>query len=176
MRIIQSIFTKARKHTVVCQGDSLTDFDGNGSPEWVRWTESLRLKLEAAGARVDVCNIGQSGAKTDDLGKGMLLRFTPFLRGVPDIGILWGGTNDNRGISSLTVSGTTATAVSTSHGFYETALVSITGAAPSGFNVANAPIHVVDANTFTFAVPTGLSSPASGTIYAWPIPRSACGP
>ena len=161
MRRIQTTSSKGRRHTIVCQGDSLTDPTANMGPEWTRWTEVLRQKLEGAGASVVCCNIGQSGAKTDDLGKNMLLRFTPFLRGTPDIGIIWGGTNDVRTISGITRSGTTATATSNGHAFANTALMDVFGANQADYNVSAAQIANVQTNTFDFTVANSPTTPAT---------------
>lgn len=159
---------------IVCQGDSLTDPAGL-VPAFARWTEGLQKRLEAAGASVVVRNIAQSGARTDDggttggSGKQMLYRFMPFgpdaLRPIkPDIAILWGGTNDWRSVSSLTSSGTTATATVTGHGWSTGMLADVLGATPSGYNVEGVSLTSTNANTLTFPVASGLSSPATGTI------------
>lgn len=164
----------APRKNIVCQGDSLTDPAGL-VPASVRWTESLQLRLEAAGASVAVRNIGQSGARTDDggttggTGKQMLYRFMPFgLDGlhpvIPDVAILWGGTNDWRSISSLTSSGSTATATVSAHAWSTGMLADVLGATPSGYNVEGVSITNGGASTITFTVPAGMASPATGTI------------
>ena len=153
------------KHVIICQGDSLTDPTANMGPEYLRWTELLAAKLLKRGARnLSVCDLAQSGAKTDDLGKGMLKRFSPFLRGIPDIAILWGGTNDIRSISTLSQSGGLATATSNGHGYYDTSIVDIFGADQAGYNLNGVQIHVTDSNHFTFTVNAGTVSPATGAI------------
>jgi hypothetical protein len=68
-------------------------------------------------------------------------------------------------LTSLTQTGGTATATKVAHGFTAGQTVTIAGATPSGYNVT-AVIAVPTADTFTFAVSSGLSSPATGTITA----------
>ena len=76
-------------------------------------------------------------------------------------------------VSSLTCSGTVATAtVAGTAGLAVGQTVTISGATPSGYNVA-APILSVTPTTFTYAVAAGLASPATGTLAAalslyWP--------
>ncbi len=70
-----------------------------------------------------------------------------------------------RSVSTLTQTAGLATAVSTAHGFSTGDIVKISGATPAGYNVA-ASVTVVNANTFTFAVDSALSSSATGTIMA----------
>lgn len=62
-------------------------------------------------------------------------------------------------ITSLTSSGTTATATCTGHGYSSSNTVLIYGATPQGYN-GLVTITVVDANTFTYTVASGLTSPA----------------
>lgn len=70
-----------------------------------------------------------------------------------------------RTVTSLTRSGTTATAVTSSaHDFVTGDYVEILGATPDGYNVNNAVITVVDSTTFTFDVSDSLTTPATGTI------------
>lgn len=66
-----------------------------------------------------------------------------------------------RSVSSLTQTAGLALVSSTSHGFRTGDIVKIAGATPAGYNLA-AQVTVIDANRFTYAVSTSLSSPATG--------------
>jgi len=66
-------------------------------------------------------------------------------------------------VSSLTRSGTTATASCTAHGLVTGRRVRIEGATPDGWNT-EFDVTVTDANNFTFTVPNTLTTPATGTI------------
>lgn len=68
-------------------------------------------------------------------------------------------------VSSLTRSGTTATATVTAHGYSTGFVIIMAGASPEGYN-GQVTVTVVDANTFTYAVPSTLTTPATGTITA----------
>jgi len=69
-------------------------------------------------------------------------------------------------VTSLTLTGTTVTAVAASHGFDGTEQITITGANPSAYN-GTFPIAVIDANTFTYQLAgTEALAPATGTIKA----------
>ena len=70
-----------------------------------------------------------------------------------------------RSISSLTRSGSTATAVSTAHGFINGQQATIAGAAQAEYNGLFF-ITVVDANTFTYTVTGTPATPATGTVKA----------
>lgn len=75
-------------------------------------------------------------------------------------------TTNTSTISSLTRSGTTATADTVSaHNLATGMTVTIAGATPSGYNGA-VVITVVDADTFTYTVSSSLSTPPTGTITA----------
>lgn len=70
---------------------------------------------------------------------------------------------------SLTRSGTTATATtSTSHGLSTGNTVIITGATPVGYN-GSVVVTVTGATTFTYTVASGLSTPATGRVFALAI-------
>lgn len=56
-----------------------------------------------------------------------------------------------KAITSLTGSGFTATAVVPAHGYTGSPSVTISGAVEAMFNVTNAPITIVDANSFTYS-------------------------
>lgn len=72
-------------------------------------------------------------------------------------------------LTALTASGTTATATTTTpHGYLNGEEILITGANETGYNGIKT-ITVTGALTFTYTVSAGLSSPATGTIYANPI-------
>lgn len=74
-----------------------------------------------------------------------------------------------RALTSLTSSGTTATATTTlPHGFIHGDSILITGVAEAGYNGVQT-IAVTGALTFTYTVATGLTTPATGTIVADPV-------
>lgn len=69
-------------------------------------------------------------------------------------------------ISSLTRSGSTATATTVkAHGYATKDYVTIAGAVPAGFN-GKVQVTVTGTTTFTYAVSSGLSTPATGQITA----------
>jgi hypothetical protein len=70
-----------------------------------------------------------------------------------------------RSVSTLSRSAGLATAVSTAHGFKTGDIVKIAGAVPAGYNLA-ASVTVIDANSFTYAVDSALSTPAAGSVKA----------
>jgi Tfp pilus tip-associated adhesin PilY1 len=78
-------------------------------------------------------------------------------------------------IVSATATAATLTATATTsaaHGFSNGAHISITGATPSGYNSTDVVITTAGPGTTTFTYPlttAGLTSPASGTITAWPL-------
>ncbi len=74
-----------------------------------------------------------------------------------------------RSLTSLTSSGTTASAATTDpHNYLNGEEILITGAAEAGYNGVKT-ITVTGARAFTYAVSAGLSTPATGTIVADPI-------
>ena len=139
----------------------------------------LAGKLRALGCSVLGRNFGKDGSKTGVMSPGMLYRLPEWSGvspaglgdlagyGSPDIGIILAGTNDLRGISVLSSTGTTATATSTGHAYVTGDTITVFGASPAGYNVVAAPLTYVDANTFSYPVVSGLSTPATGaSIYA----------
>lgn len=68
-------------------------------------------------------------------------------------------------LTSLTSSGTTATATKSSHGFSTGNRITIAGATPTTYNGIYV-ITVTGANTFTYTIATTATSPATGTITA----------
>ena len=68
-------------------------------------------------------------------------------------------------LSSLTSSGTVATATLNNHGFAVGRFVTIAGATPAGYN-GSFKVESTTQNTFTYNVPSGLTTPATGTITA----------
>lgn len=67
--------------------------------------------------------------------------------------------------SSITQSGGTATATTSSaHGLVRDEIITISGATPSAYNGAQTILTVPSTTTFTFAVDSGTSTPATGTI------------
>ena len=71
-----------------------------------------------------------------------------------------------KSVTSITLSGTTATVVCTAHGFSDGDPINIAGATVAGYNGIFS-ITYVDANTFTYQTTAGLSA-AAGTITATP--------
>lgn len=72
---------------------------------------------------------------------------------------------DTLSFSSITQSGGTATATTSSaHGLVRDEVITISGATPSAYNGAQTILTVPSTTTFTFAVNSGTSTPATGTI------------
>jgi len=78
-------------------------------------------------------------------------------------------------VSALSQASGVASAIATSHGFADGDMVTVAGATPAGYN-GSVNIRRIDADTFTYAVSSALSTPATGTITAtgstggkWPI-------
>jgi hypothetical protein len=73
-----------------------------------------------------------------------------------------------KSVTSITLVGTTATVVtSTAHGLVDGDPVKISGAVQTGYN-GIWQIQYVDTTTFTIQVAAGLTTPATGTILAYP--------
>ena len=142
-------------------GDSLTKPEAGPVGLYNMWPHVLSRKLQAAGVSIVARNLARDGGKTDAITtKGMLTRCSELnMFGTPAMGVILAGTNDRRSISTLTFASTTATATSTAHGYSTGNRITVTGANNAGANVTNTVIIVVDANTFTYTVPGGLSSP-----------------
>lgn len=71
-------------------------------------------------------------------------------------------------VSSITRSGTTATVVTaTAHQLNTGDFTTIKGATPSGYN-GDVEVTRIDSTTYTYTVPSSLSTPATGTIYSIP--------
>lgn len=69
-------------------------------------------------------------------------------------------------VASLTRTSTTATATTTGqHGYASNDYVTLAGASPTGYN-GKVKISVTSETAFTFAVSSGLSTPATGAITA----------
>lgn len=71
-----------------------------------------------------------------------------------------------KSVSNLQQTAGTATATSTAHGYDVGDTVVIAGASPAGYNGAVTVVSAPTADTFTYAVDSGLSNPATGTITA----------
>lgn len=153
------------KSGVVC-GDSLSKPEAGPVGLYNMWPHVLARKLQAAGCSFDNYDLARDGGKTDNITtKGMLTRVAGINQYTyPDVGFIFGGTNDRRSISVLTFSGTTATATSTAHGYSTGNYITVTGANNAGANVMDTTITVTDANTFTYTVPAGLTSPDGSAI------------
>ena len=75
----------------------------------------------------------------------------------------------SRSISTLTSSGTTATATTTDpHGLINGEEALVVGVAEAGYN-GNQTVTVTGAKTLTFTVASGLTTPATGTMVVHPI-------
>lgn len=70
-------------------------------------------------------------------------------------------------VTSITLSGTTATVTATAHGLSDGDPTNIAGAVQSAYNGIKS-ISYVDANTFTFQTTAGTTTPATGTITQTP--------
>ena len=68
-------------------------------------------------------------------------------------------------LTGLSSAETTATAILMNHGFEDGDPVVIAGATPSGYN-GTFNVTVIDENSFSYVVASGLDSPATGTITA----------
>lgn len=92
-------------------------------------------------------------------------RFRALVPGIKIIGqACYPDARSTRSVSSLTSSGTTATAVVASTADLTTGdTIVIIGATPSGYNLT-ASIVVLDSTSFTYTLAGSLSSPATGTI------------
>lgn len=72
-------------------------------------------------------------------------------------------------VSSLTqASGTATCTTSTAHYLKVGDSVEIYGATPTAYNGSHVVVAVNSTTEFTFSIPSGTSSPASGTIYSYP--------
>lgn len=72
-------------------------------------------------------------------------------------------TGSNVTITNLVSSGTTATATAAGHGLTTGAYVGVASAADSKYNVDPAQVTVVDANTFTYTIAAGATTPDIGS-------------
>ena len=80
--------------------------------------------------------------------------------------LLRDGGFPSKAVSGITTTGTVATATCNSHGYAAGERVRITGADQAAYN-ADHVVATVATNTFTFAVPSGTVSPATGSpLYA----------
>lgn len=77
------------------------------------------------------------------------------------LAVLVNGYN-SQALTSITRSGTTATATKTSHGYNNDQLIRITGCTQTDYNI-DTRITVVDANTFTYTVANSPATPATGS-------------
>lgn len=80
-----------------------------------------------------------------------------------DAALVNGGTTQS--ITSITRSGTTATATKTAHGLRHRQMVTISGASQADYN-GTFRITRIDANTFSYTVANSPATPATGTILA----------
>lgn len=175
-RRYQTTFTKAPRRVVACIGDSLTYNTGYTAATGtvlphLFWPERLATQLRALGAGCKARNFGISGNTSWNL----LDRFACLFQfEIPDVALIWIGGNDPGAVTtltSLTGAGTTATATTPNpHHLTAGASVTISGASPAGYNGTVTVASTPTATTFTYAVGSGLSSPATGTItYPSPI-------
>lgn len=78
----------------------------------------------------------------------------------------------SKSVTSITLSGTTATVtVGSAHGLSDGDPVTISGAVPTGYNGINQASYV-STTVFTVEVAAGLTTPATGTILAYPYTES----
>lgn len=70
-----------------------------------------------------------------------------------------------KSVTTITSSNAVATVTQTAHGYADGDLITISGASPAAYN-GSFNITYVDANTYTYPVPLGTASPATGTITA----------
>lgn len=77
----------------------------------------------------------------------------------------------SKSVTSITLSGTTATVTCTAHGIADGEPVTISGAVQTGYN-GIWQTQYVSANVFTIQVAAGLTTPATGTILAYPYTES----
>lgn len=94
-RRIQSTYTKGRRHTIACMGDSLTHNLSLGVRPEQFWPEQLAAKLRALGYAVRSRNFGRSGNNTGGTANNMLYRFGEMrYHDTPKIAVIFGGVND----------------------------------------------------------------------------------
>jgi hypothetical protein len=105
--------------------------------------------LDVAKGSQNVRVLGALGVGGDAAGSTLLVQVTPVTKTV----------------TSLTRSGSTATATASNHGFVTGNFVNVVGANEMDYNGA-VQVTVVDANTFTYTLAGTPASPATGTITA----------
>lgn len=110
---------------------------------------------------------------TDDTGK---VEITGSIYKIERSSITGGALDDtipqlnNKVVTSLTRTSTTATVTVTGHGYTTGDSVTIGGSTPLGYNGVHT-ITVIDPNTFTFITDSALTTPATGSITAGkPVP------
>jgi len=130
----------------------------DGHAAWDGWVEGMYLQGQSQTGTILKLKNSCSGFTSAALPKAVLQT------GSEDT-----YTNTAKTITSLTSTGATATAVCTAHGYTTGQSIKISGATPTGYNNLYAPITVIDANTFTYTVASGLASPATGTITAFSL-------
>ena len=164
-RKIMATYQKARTRTIAAIGDSITSNYSWGVPEYLFWPNVLCDNLYDLGYPVKARNFATSGEKTYQM-DARIACMTQF--DVPDIAIIFGGFNDRNlvSISGLSQSGGTATATVSAHGLVVGTPLSldISGASPAAYN---GTFTCTPTNTthFTYTVPAGTATPATGTIY-----------
>lgn len=171
----RTVFTQSRNHSIINLGDSLTDPQVNMGPEWTRWDEELRRRLEFSGAHVISRNLSRSGAKTGGATTSAgLTRMNPFIPHinppytlVPEMATIFFGTNDVR---IITVAGSTwaanvAVYAASAHGYAIGDVVFVSGFTQASLNGWQT-ITAVTTNTFSAAV-SGSGTPSSSTNQLW---------
>jgi lysophospholipase L1-like esterase len=159
-RAIQATYTKANTKRIACIGDSYSWNYTLGVPSIYFWPAKLQTKLNAAGARVLCRNFGISGNTTGQ----MLARVACMTQiDVPDIGIVYGGTNDLQYASTVQASPTpTSTVFAVASGFgtnYKAGTYLTVGG-------VSAKILSVATDTITLTAPLTGGAPAAGTAVA----------
>jgi lysophospholipase L1-like esterase len=163
-RKIQPTYAKAKKRTLSCMGDSLTDNYGDGVPDYKFWPTVSASQLYALGYPFKSRNFGVSGNKSFEMVNRMAA-MTAY--DVPDIAFIWAGFNDRSAISinSITAVGTTATVTTAvAHGIpigtYPE--IVIAGAVQTEYN-GTYTATVTGTSTFTYVFAGSGTSPATGT-------------
>jgi len=97
----------------------------------------------------------------------------PGIQSVLAVNLTSGLTNSSN-ISSITVSGTTATvATASAHGFFNGSYATIAGSSVSALNLTNVVIAVTSATTFTYTVVSGTASSSTAGMTATLTPQTS---
>lgn len=163
---------------------------GHGDPEM--WRDLVQVEVPGVGTPVQIHIGGKVDAYCQTPLTSTVVQFTA--DGSGDISItgpvysivrsqISGGEDPDtialtvdQTVNSLTSSLLVATANVTGHGYTTGTVVTISGAVPSGYN-GSFVITNTGVNTFTYAIATTLTSPATGTIISSvPLPYTVSNP